>query len=174
MLVFHLAALESIEDRQRFTTLYEQYHEQMEKTALKILKNQHDAEDAVQNAFLKIIQNFERIYEIPCNRRVFWCVCIVKNESRSLLRKIKKTSPLEDWEGFTDNISDELEYKEVLDLIARMPDTYRTALEMRLVMGCSGKEIAEHLGISENAVNVRIARGREQLIKIAEKEGYLI
>lgn len=87
---------------------------------------------------------------------------------------MKTTFPLEDWDGFTDNISEELEYREVLDWIARMPDTYRTALEMRLVMGCSGKEIAEHLGISEDAVNVRIARGRERLRKIAEKEGYLV
>lgn len=130
MLAAYLTTLESDEDRQQFTALYEQCHAQMEKTALQILKNQHDAEDAVQNAFLKIIRHFEKIYEIPCKRRVLWCVCIVRNESCSLLRKMKPTFPLEDWDGFTDNIGEELEYREVLDWIARMPDTYRTALEM--------------------------------------------
>jgi len=47
MLAILLAALESEADKQKFTDIYEQYHPQMEQTALRILKDQHDAEDAV-------------------------------------------------------------------------------------------------------------------------------
>jgi len=52
MLSFFLAALESDADRQAFTSIYNQHHTQMENTAIKILENQSDAEDAVQNAFM--------------------------------------------------------------------------------------------------------------------------
>ena len=68
MLAILLAALESEADKQKFTDIYEQYHPQMEQTALRILKNQHDAEDAVQNAFMQIIRHFEKIDEIPCEK----------------------------------------------------------------------------------------------------------
>lgn len=45
---------------------------------------------------------------------------------------------------------------------------------MRLINGYSGKEIAQHLGISESAVNTRISRGRALLREIAVKEGFHI
>lgn len=64
-----------------------------------------------------------------------------------------------------------LSYKEIVQLFAELPETYRAVLEMRLILGYSGKEIADRMGITENAVNVRINRGRALLRKIAEKEG---
>ena len=65
MLAILLAALESEADKQKFTDIYEQYHPQMEQTALRILKNQHDAEDAMQNAFIQIIRHFEKLMKFP-------------------------------------------------------------------------------------------------------------
>ena len=61
MLAFFLTMLESDEERQRFVLIYEQYHKRMERVALRILEKQHDAEDAVQNAFLQVIHHFEKI-----------------------------------------------------------------------------------------------------------------
>ena len=52
MLIFLLAALESEEDRREFAVIYEQHHARLENAAMRILKNQTDAEDAVQNAFM--------------------------------------------------------------------------------------------------------------------------
>ena len=100
MLAILLAALESEADKQKFTDIYEQYHPQMEQTALRILKNQHDAEDAMQNAFMQIIRHFEKIDEIPCEKLPFWIVCIVKNEAVTILRKNQRTVQLENWDSF--------------------------------------------------------------------------
>ena len=100
MLAILLAALESEADKQKFTDIYEQYHPQMEQTALRILKNQHDAEDAVQNAFMQIIRHFEKTDEIPCEKLPFWIVCIVKNEAVTILRKNQRTVQLENWDSF--------------------------------------------------------------------------
>ena len=78
MLSYLLAALESEEDKRRFTELYEENHVRAEQTALRILRDPHDAEDAVQNAFLQVIHHFDEISEIPCKKLGFWIISIGK------------------------------------------------------------------------------------------------
>ena len=85
MLSYLLAALESEEDKRRFTELYEENHVRAEQTALRILRDPHDAEDAVQNAFLQVIHHFDEISEIPCKKLGFWIISIVKNEALMIL-----------------------------------------------------------------------------------------
>ena len=119
MLAILLAALESEADKQKFTDIYEQYHPQMEQTALRILKNQHDAEDAVQNAFMQIIRHFEKIDEIPCEKLPFWIVCIVKNEAVTILRKNQRTVQLENWDSLA------ADAESVTDCRSSVPDCRR-------------------------------------------------
>ena len=145
---------------------------QMEQTAIRILKDQHDAEDAVQNAFMQIIRHFEKIYEIPCEKLPFWIICIVKNEATTILRKNKRIVQLENWDSFTVEAEDITDYQELVHLFSRLPETYRAVLEMRILLGYTGKEIARHLDISESAVNTRFFRGRALFREIAEKEGF--
>ena len=57
MLLMFLSLLGSDEDRKKFTELYEEYHELIESVAIKILKDQHAAEDAVQNTYKQIIDH---------------------------------------------------------------------------------------------------------------------
>ena len=172
LLTFLLAALESDEDRALFTEIYDQNHDRMEQTALRILKDPHDAEDAVQNAFLQIIRNFDALLEIPCKKRIFWCISIVKNEALAILRKKKKTVLMEELEGNpAAGVEEAMSYKEVVRLFAQLPETYRSVLEMKMILGYSGKEIAKRMGLTENAVNVRITRGRAMLREIAGREG---
>ncbi len=87
MLAGFLAILESDADKKRFAEIYEQYHSLIEKTAMRILKNQQDAEDAVQNTFVQIIRHFERVFEIDCKNLPFWIIYIVKNEWLMMIRK---------------------------------------------------------------------------------------
>lgn len=172
MLAVLLATLESAEDQQKFAEIYQQNHDRMEKTALRILKTQHDAEDAVQNAFVKVIRHFEKISEISNETLPYWLITIVKNEALSLLRKKKKIIPLEEWDQNTDNITDISDYSDLVELFSRLPDSYRAVLEMKLLLGYPDGEIASILGISKTAVSTRASRGRTLLRNIIEKEGY--
>ena len=127
----------------------------------------------MQNALCQIAKHFEKAYEIPCDRLPFWCVCIVKNEAITLLRKKKKAIMLESMEDTYDasaDIEKALSYEDIIRLFAGLPETYRAVLEMKFLLDCSGKDISQKLGISENAVNVRISRGRAMLREIMEKE----
>ena len=130
MLSFFLAALENDADRQVFASIYNPHHSEMENAAIKILKNQSDAEDAVQNAFMQVIRHFEKIYQIPCNELSFWLISIVKNEAYMILRKQKRTVPLEDWDDYSNQSVDVLDYVGLVDLFTKLPDTYRQVLEM--------------------------------------------
>ena len=137
MLAVLLAALESDKDRQKFIEIYEQYHNQMERIAIRILKEQRDVEDAVQNAFMQMIRHFEKIFEIPCEELPFWIISIVKNESRIILRKNQRTVPMENWDGFIKSIDDIIGYTELVDLFTRLPETYRSVLELKMLHGYS-------------------------------------
>ena len=172
VLVFLLAALDNDEDRREFTLLYQRYHERMGKVALQILSEQGDAEDALQNAFMQVIRHFEKIHEIPCEELLFWLISIVKNESLMILRKKDRTVPFEDWDDAAEMAEDAGNYKEIVKLFSRLPETYRAALEMKLLLEYTDKEIARHLGVTETAVSTRVNRGRALLRKLAEKEGF--
>ena len=174
MLAILMATLESADDQQKFVEIYQQNHERMEKTALRILKTQHDAEDAVQNAFVKVIRHFERISEISNETLPYWLVTIVKNEALSLLRKRHKSVSLGEWEQYTDNITEISDCSDLVELVSRLPDSYRAVLEMKVFLGYADGEIASLLGISRNAVSTRASRGRALLRNIIEKEGYRI
>ena len=151
---------------------YERNVDTVWNVCITFLKNPADAEDAVQNAFMQIIRHFEKTDEIPCEKLPFWIVCIVKNEAVTILQKNQRTVQLENWDSFAADAESVTDYQELVQLFSRLPETYRAVLEMRLLLGYTGKEIARHLALSESAVNTRIFRGRALLREIAEKEAF--
>ena len=98
----------------------------------------------------------------------------MKNEAYMILRKKQKAVPFEDWDAVEEDTDLISGYEDIVNLFRRIPETYRAALEMKLLLDYTGKEIAQHLGISESAVNTRISRGRILLRELAEKEGFHI
>lgn len=168
MLALLLASLDSETEQVKFTRIYQMHHKTMEAKAFSILKNQQDAEDAMQNAFLQVIRHFEKAGTIADSELIFWLISIVKNEALLILRKRTRVVPPEDWSFFTSDVTD---YYSLLDLISRLPDTCRAALEMKLICGYTNKEIASYLQISETAVSTRITRAKTFLKKLLESEG---
>ena len=166
----YLAMLESDGDRQEFLNLYST---PMLLVAKKIFSQDYSsAEDAVQNAWIKVIENFSKILAVPCKKRGAYLVIIVKNEALSMLRKRQKELPLNETvtgeEAAIENSS-----QPILDIIHKMPQVYRAVLEMRFVEECSTREIANRLHLKESTVNTRIHRGRLLLIKKLKEEGYI-
>ena len=173
MLIF-LSMLESEEDHQEFLKLYELYSNMMILVARKFFDQDHSsAEDAVQNAWVKVVENFSKILEIPCKKRGAYLVIIVRNESISLLRKRQNEIPFHEEMAGSEN-GMESDKRTILEIIRQMPPTYRAVLEMRFVEERNTHEISSSLHLTESAVNTRIHRGRALLIEKLEKEGYTI
>ena len=139
-----------------------------------ILHDRQDAEDAVHNAFLRIIKKFSKFQNIPAKDLAPQIVVIARNEAISLLRKKKDVVPLEDWEGFAETAEEVSDYHALVDTFTHLPQTYRAAMEMKLLLGYSDGEIAAKLGLSKTAVSVRISRGRQLLRDIVTREGFLM
>lgn len=174
LLFIYLAMLDSEEDRHEFLELYNLYSNSMLLVARKIFGQDYNAaEDAVQNAWMKVVENFSKIQAVPCKKRGAYLVIIVKNEAISMIRKQQKELPLDETiigqEAAIENST-----QPILKIIHEMPQVYRAVLEMRFVEECSTREIANRLHLKESTVNTRIHRGRLLLIEKLEEEGYTI
>ena len=93
MLVF-LASVEDEKSRDKLENLYVQYSRDMFKVAYRILDDYYLAQDAVQSAFINIMNNINKIDEINCNRTRAFVVIIVRNISINLYRKRKKQNDM--------------------------------------------------------------------------------
>ena len=174
MLVYYLQMLDTPEEKIRFEQIYLKYRGLMCHVAEGILHDHQEAEDAVHNAFLKIIKKFSKFQNTPAQDLAPQIVAIARNEAISLLRKRKDVAPLEDGEGFAETAEEVSGYHSLVDSFTLLPQTYRAAMEMKLLLGYSDGEIAARLGLSKTAVSVRISRGRQLLRNIVEREGFLM
>jgi RNA polymerase sigma-70 factor (ECF subfamily) len=146
----------------------------MYRLALGLTSSPELAEETVQEAGVKIMQWLDRLREFPPDELDKWLYVLVKNTALNLLRREKKyilTDEMPD-EPIYDNVESQSSYNTLKSLIRSMPEGMRELLEMRFVLEYTNKEIAEYLGISENAVAARIHRARAKLIEVLRKEGY--
>jgi RNA polymerase sigma-70 factor (ECF subfamily) len=162
----YLALLETDADRSTFEEIYELYKTPMYRAALRVSGNNHAlAEDAVSEAFMKIIKDWDNFLKIPRNKWKSWIVIITKNKTIDLLRKEKKSVPLDDdfvSSNRDDNLDILLQYKDdteyIAKCIAKLDEKYRVPLQLRWYEELSNDEIAKALGIKEGTVRVRIHR----------------
>ncbi len=173
MLTLCLQMLDTPEEKTRFEEIYLKYRSAMFRAADGILHNGQDAEDAVHNAFLRIIRKFSRFQNTPVKDLAPLAVVIARNEAVSLLRRKKDAAPLEDWDGFAETAESVSDYHTLVETFARLPLSYRAALEMKMA-GYSDGEIASKLGLTKTAVSTRLSRGRQFLRNIVEREGFLM
>lgn len=177
MLMFYLSLLEGDDNKALFTAFYTRYRARLYAVALNILKDPALAEDAVHEAFLRVIGHFEtflKIFEKERNKIGPWAVTIVKNISLDLLRKKNRSEFLpEDWDapapGGTEG---EAGYRRLVEPISSMPEAYLRPLELEFICEYSDREIADDLGITLGAARQRIRRGRVLLIRKLKEEGY--
>jgi RNA polymerase sigma-70 factor, ECF subfamily len=168
-------------DSQLFHELIRPYERRVFAMALSFLRNEADAEDAAQEAFLKAFRNLSSFRGEA--KFGTWLVSITLNEARSRIRHrdtIKmesldepsddqvSTSPalLRDWKEIP---SEALERKEIRYLlqnaITALPLIYREVFQLRDIEQLSVNESAAALGISIGAVKVRLHRARMMLQK---------
>ncbi|WP_347488488.1 sigma-70 family RNA polymerase sigma factor [Desulfoscipio sp. XC116] len=110
-----ITTIENEDDRYKVTQIYKLYRGIMLYIANSILHESHLAEDAVSEAFIRIINNLERIDTIDDQKTRAFVVIIVRNISLDLLRRHRnQTRPFEDYIGYS-------EYNELVfdDIAAR-------------------------------------------------------
>ena len=81
MLNLYLLMIDSTDDKNKLELIYNQYKNLMLNRAYDILKDRGLAEDAVHNAFIRILKNLDKISEINCPKTKSFVVVIVENVS---------------------------------------------------------------------------------------------
>lgn len=163
MLSAFVSLLEQEEDRILFSQIYQSFQRGMYAVALHFLHDPSSAEDAVQDAWVKIIEHFPVCKEIPCKEREFWIVCIIKNTALNMLRHQQYQAAEEPAPVASGAIDDEMNYRDLVAKIRALPPLYREVLELKAVLEWSNQDIARSLRITESAVGVRIMRGKKLL-----------
>ena len=173
-MITYLAMIDSPDDQQKFEKVYTKYRYLMLHVAYKILQNHHDAEDAVHQAFISIIENLDNISEVNSPKTRSYIVIITERKAIDLLRKIQKRQTLEFIEDISGvEISFEMD-NPIATAIAKLPSQYREVLLMRYHNGFSAKEIASILSMSDSGVRKLIVRAKKALQESLEKEGEVV
>lgn len=174
-----LALINDGADRSFVRMLYEQYEQMLYRAALNILHNRTDAEDAVQDTFVRIINNLDKIRDISCNETGYYLVIMVKNVSKNMQNK-KQRHPEIDIDELYDIQADCSVEEETLrkinaeiirEALSELSDDDYEIMFLYLIKEYSPAEISELFGISSNITRQRIFRAKQRLIKLLEKRG---
>lgn len=157
--------------------LYTLYEQKMYVIAYSILNNSWQAEDAVSDAFVKIIKNLHKIKDVKSDQTKKFIIRIIQNTAIDLYRKNQKESKvftvvsdenqnnIADQDNSIESMLRSMESKEEIDkILSKIPEKYREVLIYRGVHELSVKEIAVVLEISENLVRKRYERARNLLM----------
>lgn len=154
-------------DRKAQIQLYKQYCDGMYGVAMRFLKNPDDAEDVLQESFIKAFQRIDQFKgEVTFGA---WLKRIVVNGSIDFLKsKHQRTVALnESYLQISDDdnwtIEDGVSLEKVKGAIEKLPEKYRYVIQLFLVEGYDHDEIAQILGISNTASRTRLLRGKAQL-----------
>ena len=167
-------------DRREFARLVDAYSGPLYRLALKMLGNASDAEDALQNTFIKAFQHVDK-FEGRSSLST-WLYRIASNEALMLLRKRHPETtfsdiPLEDeddknydpvqitdWCCLPEEELLSAEARTVLDrAVEHLPETLRIVFVLRDIEDLSIQETSQVLALSETAVKTRLLRARLRL-----------
>lgn len=160
--------------------IYRKYKQLMFSVSYSVLHNTEDAEDAVHEAFVRIIKNISRIDGASQHQTRAFVVIIVKNISLDMLRRRSKAkeTPLDELDSWADEPSCEDEAiasvsVEILkEALGRLPDNYYEILLLEAYYKCSTEELASLLGIGHENARSRLRRARLKLKSILKEMDY--
>ncbi len=183
-------------DQSEFESMAMPFMDQLYSHALRLTKNSSDAEDLVQETYLKGYRAFST-FEEGTNLRA-WLFRILTNsfinnyrkkqrsfdeedlddvEDMYLHRRLESTQPSSLGMSAEDMLFERLTEEEIKDAVEDLPTQYREVVLLADVQGFSYKEIADILDIPDGTVMSRLHRGRaklqKDLLEFASKRGLI-
>ena len=168
----------SLRDPNLFGEVVDRYEDAFLRKAREILKDEEDAYDAVQEAFVRMYASAKK-YRIQQNASFrAWAYKILVNQCFTAYKKNRKESSrrvLLD-EGEIENIPDAQELsiynqkftkEDMMIIVSRLPNILYRTVHLYFFEGVPQKEIAEREGVSPGAIRVRLHRAKKELKEIA-------
>ncbi len=170
-----LAVMENEEQRNELAEFYEKNKTRFFAVAYGHLHNNEDAEDVIQEAFLRIADKPDKFFSKSQRDRVLYAAVIIKNISIDIYHKKQKYG----YEALTDDIVDagipvieravgERAREELTTFIRSLSEALRQALFLKIHYQMTTAEIAKALGISETAARKRISDAEKRIRRYME------
>jgi RNA polymerase sigma-70 factor, ECF subfamily len=158
-------------DRWAFEQLVERHQHRLFSLAARTLGSADDAGDAVQEAFLRAWLALPRFRGGSLFSTWLYRICLNAAHDQRVKRRAE---PVEVWEraDSRDAFAESELSSDLQAALDSLDETYRIAVVLYDVLGCSYAEIAEMTGVPEGTVKSRIYRGRSELAqRLGTKSG---
>lgn len=162
-------------DRQAQFGLYKQYNRAMYNICLRMLGNEHDAEDVLQVAFVQVFKKIDYFrYESAIGA---WIKRIVINNCINALKK--RRIKFSEWDAKLDPvditaseppISRDLGVQQIKKAMQQLSDGYRTVFSLYAMEGYDHQEIGEILGVTTATSKSQYCRARKKLKEILQAQ----
>ena len=167
---------------QAFDVLVNRYRRAMLTVAQQIVRNAADAEDVVQDAFLRAFEALPQLTDL--NRFGAWLHSITRNRALRYYKNASRYQPQEDMEPYLNTVSNtsatdpaqivesELTEQGIRDAIQSLPPDYQAVIELYYWAEMPQQRMAEFLALPLTTVKWRLRKAKELLKTILEKRGY--
>ena len=147
-------------------TVINRYGDILYRLCLLMLKNESDAEDAIQETMIRYFQNAP-VFEDTEHEKA-WLIRVATNKCRDLLRfRARHPQVSEEFlSGFSCGSVD----TGILEALTALPEKYRLVLTLYYIEGYRIEEIAKIINRTVSAVKMRLQKGRKLLEEIYRKE----
>lgn len=147
-------------------TLIAQYGDMLFRLCLIMLKNESDAEDAIQETYIKYFQKAPS-FESKEHQKA-WLIRVASNICRDALR-FRARHPQIDDEDLGKFVSESSD-NGILEALTMVPEKFRLVLTLYYIEECRIEDIAKIIGRTTSAVKMRLQKGRKLLEEIYRKE----
>jgi len=151
--------------------IVDRYGDTLYRICLVQLHSAADAEDALQDTYLKYIKKHP-VFESEAHRRA-WLIKVAVNRCRDILRR-ERIRSAEDIDSVIDLCDENSDFTRedgsVLRSLMLLPEKYSTVMLLHFVEGYDYKSSAKIIGRTESAVKMRVKKGRELFIQIYKRE----
>ena len=143
--------------------MFERYMNLLYRLCYSILLVREDAEDAVQDVFLKYYRKQPTFADEGHEKA--WFIRVAVNHCKDVLRrrKLRVFIPFSEVEELLADMEAKVDDSGVLQALFELSDRYRIVMILHYLEGYPVKEVAKMCGITQSAVKMRLSRGREQL-----------
>lgn len=154
-------------DAREFTIRFMSLSDSLYRVAWYMLESESDAQDAVQDLFVKLWNNKDNLDGI--NNPKAYCIMLLKNQCIDRIRQARHRQATELDESIASecDISTDINRREELDrvmeAIERLPDRERQVLKMRTIEGLSYEEMSEKTGMNNLTLRVVLSQARKKL-----------
>ena len=163
-----------------FDQLFKKYNERIFLFSYKNIRNKEDAEAVVQEVFLNLWQDRDKLKRIKNLNAWIFVICfnIIRKHFRRLAREHEHLKQYANSILINDNTTvTHIEYYDLLDhvekIIGQLPPRQKTIFQLSIKLGLSNIQISDKLNISKKTVENQLSSARNYIRKALKDEGIL-